>query len=72
MRNVAGPQVLELRRVGGMKPVFREGDQVARGEPAITYKSPPNVLKDTHDYSCCVARPYEYSHPMTDPPPGAL
>jgi hypothetical protein len=41
---------------------------LARGESVIKYKSPLNVLKDAYDYSCCLARSYEYNHLMTDPP----
>jgi hypothetical protein len=26
--------------------------QLAEGESVIKYKSPPNVLTDTHDHSC--------------------
>jgi hypothetical protein len=45
---------------------------IAEGESVIKYKSPLNVLKDTYDYSCCLARSYEYNHLMTDPPGAAL
>jgi hypothetical protein len=41
------------------------------GESVIKYRSPLNVLKDTYDYSCCLARSYEYNHLMTDSP-GAI
>ena len=41
---------------------------IAEGESVIKYKSPLNVLKDTYDYSCCLARSYEYNHLMTDSP----
>jgi hypothetical protein len=41
---------------------------VAAGESVIKYKSPLNVLKDTYDHSCCLARSYEYNHLMTDSP----
>ena len=27
-----------------------------------------NALKDAYGHSCCLARSYEYSHLMTDPP----
>ena len=40
----------------------------AQGESVIKYKSPLNVLKDTYDYSCCLARAGEYHHLMTDSP----
>jgi hypothetical protein len=33
--------------------------EVAEGESVIKYKSPQNVLKDTYDYSYCLARSYE-------------
>jgi hypothetical protein len=46
--------------------VMRNG--LARGESVIKYKSPLNVLKDTYDYSCCLARSYEYNHLRTDSP----
>jgi hypothetical protein len=29
---------------------------LAEGEPVIKYKSTLNVLKDTYDHSCCLAR----------------
>jgi hypothetical protein len=41
---------------------------LARGESVMKHKSPLNVLKDTYDYSCCLARSYEYNHLMTDSP----
>ena len=45
--------------------------KLAQGGSVIKYKSPLNVLKDTnYDYSCCLARSYEYNHLMADPPPG--
>ena len=30
--------------------------RLARGEPVIKYKPPLNVLKDTYDHSCFLAR----------------
>ena len=44
------------------------GTTIAPGESVIKYTSPLNVLKDTYDYSCCLARSDEYNHLMTDSP----
>jgi hypothetical protein len=41
---------------------------LAEGESVIKYKSSLNVLKDTYDHSCCLARSDEYNHLLADSP----